>query len=59
MFKTFSLFAIIAIASATEDDKTGDDKTAATTKTVAMTEEEIDDACMKNMDEICVSIEMA
>ena len=64
MFKTFSLFAIIAIASAntdekTGDEKTGDDKTAATTKVVAMTEEEIDDACMKNMDEVCVSIELA
>ena len=48
MFKTFSLFAIIAIASATADDTKP--------KMVAMTAAEITEACNANMATLCTEL---
>ena len=57
MFKTFSLFAIIAIASANEGEKTGDDKTEETKpEMVAMTAAEITEACNANMATLCTEL---
>ena len=57
MFKTFSLFAIIAIASANTDEKTGDEKTEETKpEMVAMTAAEITEACNANMATLCTEL---
>ena len=49
MFKTFSLFAIIAIASANAEEKE-------TPKMVAMTAAEITEACNANMATLCTEL---
>ena len=56
MFKTFSLCALLAIASANEPTE-GDKKEDTTPKMVAMTAEEITTACTANMTELCGALE--